>query len=371
MRWRPPGSTPTSSPAATPRAPARWAGPWSPRSSPRQRSAACGSWPGSASTTCSGRPTAGRCSGAAGTVTARAVVLASGGFEWNPRLQEAFLPNPVTPISAPSNTGDGLELGLAAGGAVTAMRAVLGRPGAAGPGARLRRATRPGRMANVELTLPGSIMVNAAGRRFVNEAVNYHDLNKVFRTIDPNTGGHANIPAWLVVDSRLRVALLDRRHAGRAGCRPGPSAPAHRRRPRRGLRIDPFGARRDGCRVQQVRRRRPRPAVPPRGERRRPLPRRRAAAAPLPGPAHRRRRSTRSRSGPAPWAPAAGWSPTTTAGCSTERDGPSAACSPPATSRHRVRRRLSRRRCHPRLRRHPGLRRRARAGRRPSLTPPC
>ena len=52
----------------------------------------------------------------AGSVTARSVVLASGGFEWNPRLQEAFLPNPVTPISAPSNTGDGLELGLAAGG---------------------------------------------------------------------------------------------------------------------------------------------------------------------------------------------------------------------------------------------------------------
>ena len=56
-------------------------------------------------------------------------------------------------------------------------------------------------MANVELTLPGSIMVNCAGRRFVNEAVNYHDLNKVFRAIDPNTGAYANIPAWLVVDS--------------------------------------------------------------------------------------------------------------------------------------------------------------------------
>jgi 3-oxosteroid 1-dehydrogenase len=54
----------------------------------------------------------------------------------------------------------------------------------------------------LELTLPGSIMVNAAGRRFVNEAVNYHDLNKVFRAVDPNTGEYANIPAWLVVDSR-------------------------------------------------------------------------------------------------------------------------------------------------------------------------
>ena len=141
-----------------------------------------------------------RLTSAAGTVRARAVVLASGGFEWNPRLQEAFLPNPVTPISAPGNTGDGLELGLAAGGSVGTMRAVWGVPVLQDP-AHVYDGRPSGRMANVELTLPGSILVNAAGRRFVNEAVNYHDLNKAFRTIDPNTGGHANIPAWLVVDS--------------------------------------------------------------------------------------------------------------------------------------------------------------------------
>jgi 3-oxosteroid 1-dehydrogenase len=135
-----------------------------------------------------------------GPVTARAVVLATGGFEWNPRLQEAFLPNPVTPISAPSNTGDGLELGLAAGGTVGTMCAVWGVPVLQDP-EHIYDGRPSGRMANVELTLPGSIMVNAAGTRFVNEAVNYHDLNKVFRSIDSNTGRHANIPAWLVVDS--------------------------------------------------------------------------------------------------------------------------------------------------------------------------
>jgi 3-oxosteroid 1-dehydrogenase len=138
--------------------------------------------------------------GAGEEVAARAVVLASGGFEWNPRLQEAFLPNPVTPISAPSNTGDGLELGLAAGAAVTTMGAVWGVPVLQDP-AHVYDGKPSGRMANVELTLPGSILVNRAGRRFVNEAVNYHDLNKVFRTIDPATGEHANIPAWMVVDS--------------------------------------------------------------------------------------------------------------------------------------------------------------------------
>lgn len=137
---------------------------------------------------------------ASGTVTARAVVLASGGFEWNQRLQEAFLPNPVAPISAPSNTGDGLELGLAAGGSVSTMRAVWGVPVLQNP-EHVYDGQPSGRMANVELTLPGSIMVNGAGKRFVNEAVNYHDLNKVFRSIDSNTGEFANIPAWLVVDS--------------------------------------------------------------------------------------------------------------------------------------------------------------------------
>ncbi len=139
--------------------------------------------------------------GAAGRVFAGSVVIASGGFEWSERLQEAFLPNPVTPISAPSNTGDGLELGLAAGGSVTIMRAVWGVPVVQDPD-HLYDGRPSGRMANVELTLPGSIMVNARGRRFVNEAVNYHDLNKTFRSIDSNTGELANVPAWMVVDGR-------------------------------------------------------------------------------------------------------------------------------------------------------------------------
>lgn len=133
-------------------------------------------------------------------IRACTVVLASGGFEWNPRLQAAFLPNPVTPISAPSNTGDLLELGLAAGAAVSSMGAVWGVPVLADP-AHVYDGHPSGRMANVELTLPGSVLVNARGERFVNEATNYHDLNKVFRTIDPATGTHAHIPAWMIADA--------------------------------------------------------------------------------------------------------------------------------------------------------------------------
>lgn len=133
-------------------------------------------------------------------VTAPNVVIASGGFEWNPRLREAFLSYEVTPIGAPSNQGDGLELGLAAGAAVKDMTAVWGVPVIAAPDA-VYDGKPSGRMANVEMTLPGSITVNAAGRRFVNEALNYHDACRVFGNIDPLTSTVQNSPAWLVFDS--------------------------------------------------------------------------------------------------------------------------------------------------------------------------
>lgn len=133
-------------------------------------------------------------------VEAAAVVLASGGFEWNPRLREAFLAFPVTPISAPSNEGDGLELGLKNGAAVADMTAIWGVPVISAPEHQYD-GRQSGRMGNVEMTLPGSILVNAAGQRFVNEALNYHDACRGFASVDPHTGRQQNNPAWLVFDS--------------------------------------------------------------------------------------------------------------------------------------------------------------------------
>ena len=138
--------------------------------------------------------------GAGAHVAATAVVLASGGFEWNPRLRNAFLPYPVTPISAPSNEGDGLELGFKAGAAVEDMSAVWGVP-VISTAAHQYAGQRSGRMGNVEMTLPGSITVNSDGKRFVNEALNYHDASRVFASINPHTGRQQNNPAWLVFDS--------------------------------------------------------------------------------------------------------------------------------------------------------------------------
>lgn len=138
--------------------------------------------------------------GGATSIHAAAVVIASGGFEWNERLRSAFLPLNVAPIGAPSNEGDGLELGLAAGATVADMMATWGVPVLTPP--RQSYDGKPsGRMGNVEMTLPGSITVNASGRRFVNEALNYHDVSRVLANVDPHSLRQDNNPAWLVFDS--------------------------------------------------------------------------------------------------------------------------------------------------------------------------
>ncbi|BCT78174.1 FAD-binding protein [Sinomonas cyclohexanicum] len=132
--------------------------------------------------------------------TAGAVLIASGGFERNAGLAASLLRFPTTPIGAPSNTGDGLLLGLRAGAMLAQTGAIWGVPVIA-PEDREYEGAPTGRMGNVEMTLPGSITVNAAGKRFVNEAMNYHDLSRVFANVDPATSRPANDPAWLVFDA--------------------------------------------------------------------------------------------------------------------------------------------------------------------------
>lgn len=134
------------------------------------------------------------------TVRAGAVVIATGGFEWNARLRETFLAFPVVPISAPSNEGDGLELGVRAGASLADMTAIWGVP-VLTPPEQTYDGAPSGRMGNVEMTLPGSIVVNGAGERFVNEALAYHDTCRMFGDADATTGRLRNLPAWLVFDA--------------------------------------------------------------------------------------------------------------------------------------------------------------------------
>ncbi len=132
---------------------------------------------------------------------ARGVVLATGGFEWDPGLVSAFLRGPMTaPTSIPTNTGDGLRMAMSVGAQLGNMGQAWWVPAVKIPGDEAFGAVRSN-LVNRERTLPRSIMVNRAGRRFTDEATNYNALGGAFHQLDPVTFTYANLPAWLVFDS--------------------------------------------------------------------------------------------------------------------------------------------------------------------------
>lgn len=142
----------------------------------------------------------------------RGVVLASGGYEHNAELVKDFLRGPLeAPIGAPSNLGDGLLMAMDVGAAISNMSEAWWIPVLQIPGEEYEG--RPFfRLATNERAMPGSIMVNKQGKRFVNEAHNYNDIGRAFHAFDPVQFSFANLPAWMILhQGRLdRSAFLTR-----------------------------------------------------------------------------------------------------------------------------------------------------------------
>lgn len=129
----------------------------------------------------------------------RGVVLAGGGFPASPEWRARHLPAPVsahTP-AAPGCDGSTITLGLSQG-------AVLG------PAGRDNALWFPSSFATradgstaiwphivLDRAKPGLIAVGPSGRRFVDEAVSYHEFVRAMYGNDP---APAAIPAWLVCD---------------------------------------------------------------------------------------------------------------------------------------------------------------------------
>ncbi|WP_238010597.1 FAD-dependent oxidoreductase [Dactylosporangium sp. AC04546] len=130
----------------------------------------------------------------------RGVVIATGGFEWDPALVKAFLRGPMHgPTSPPNNTGDGLRMAMRAGASLGNMAEawwvpIVRIPGDTHGGRQRHRSVR------LERTRPRSIMVNRHGRRFANEAGDYHSLGGAFHQFDPARFEYPNLPAWIVFD---------------------------------------------------------------------------------------------------------------------------------------------------------------------------
>ena len=141
--------------------------------------------------------------GIATSVTARrGVILATGGFEWNPDLVRTFLRGPMTsPAGVPTNTGDGLLMAMRAGAGLGNMAQAWWVPTVEIPGDTAFGRQRAN-LVNRERTVPGSILVNGKGQRFTNEASNYNALGGAFHQLDAADFAYRNLPCWLIFDGR-------------------------------------------------------------------------------------------------------------------------------------------------------------------------
>jgi 3-oxosteroid 1-dehydrogenase len=127
----------------------------------------------------------------------RGVLIATGGFERNDQMRQRHQRAPIgtswTTGSA-GNTGDGIVAGEAAGAALDLMDDAWWGPSiplSGGPYFCL-----------AERSLPGCILVNGAGQRFVNESAPYVDA--VHAMYEGNCADNPHIPAYLVFDQRYR-----------------------------------------------------------------------------------------------------------------------------------------------------------------------
>jgi len=108
----------------------------------------------------------------------KGVVLATGGFSHDAGLREQFFPGGAGSVSAaaPGGSGDGLHAAIAAG---ASMNTRVASPAYWVPASLFRRADgSQGAFPHTvtDRAKPGVIAVNASGKRFVNEALSYHEF---------------------------------------------------------------------------------------------------------------------------------------------------------------------------------------------------
>ena len=131
----------------------------------------------------------------------RGVLLAAGGFERNAEMRQRYQRGPVDvawTTGAAGNTGDAILAGQAAGGALDLMDDAWWGPSIPLPSGPF--------FCLAERSLPGSLLVNAAGQRFVNECAPYVDA--VHAMYEAHSEESPAIPAWLILDQRYRSTYV-------------------------------------------------------------------------------------------------------------------------------------------------------------------
>jgi len=135
----------------------------------------------------------------------KGVIIATGGFEWNQELVTTFLRGPLTgPVSVPENEGDGLLMAIEAGAKLGNMQNAFWMQSVLEKKVEHRDAKPNYLLGSDERARPGAILVNRAGKRFVNESANYNAIGMALHAFDAGTHTYANLPYWLIIDQRYR-----------------------------------------------------------------------------------------------------------------------------------------------------------------------
>ncbi|MBS0366914.1 MAG: FAD-dependent oxidoreductase [Proteobacteria bacterium] len=129
----------------------------------------------------------------------RAVVLAAGGFEHNQQMRDQYLPQPTDArwsAAAGTNTGDGHRAAMALGAATRLMNGGWWCSSMQAPDEPVPR------LAVMDKSYPGNIVVTRRGQRIANESQNY--LTYQLEVYRRHSSQDPQVPAWLVFDGRSR-----------------------------------------------------------------------------------------------------------------------------------------------------------------------
>ena len=129
----------------------------------------------------------------------RGVVLASGGFERNAAMRSQYLPKSPEPRwsgSQTNNMGEGILAATRVGAATLNMDSAWWGTSMSLPGEERAR------LMAFERSLPGSIIVNGNGERYMNEAASYHVAGQQMLRCD--TPAVRTIPSLMLFDATWR-----------------------------------------------------------------------------------------------------------------------------------------------------------------------
>lgn len=134
----------------------------------------------------------------------KGVVFGSGGFSHNQFLREKYLPKPTNSkwtLSSKGQTGDFLTEAEKAGAVLKVMDRVWGSPTALLPG-------MPPYMAVADRAVPGTIIVDQKGKRYINECAPYHEFVDTMYLHNKKKNADITIPSWYIFDKRVKSRYL-------------------------------------------------------------------------------------------------------------------------------------------------------------------